>query len=529
MLTAPTEATSPPPAQPRRRSPELLDVLAVIAVMAGVVLRVWPRPALWLDEAQSVAIARLPLADLPEALRTDGAPPLYYALLHGWMQLFGTGDWAVRALSVVASLLTLPVLAVAARRHGGRAAAAPAVILLATNPFAIRYATETRMYALVALECAIGLVLVPRALERPTLGRLAPVALLTAALLYTHYWSVYLLGAVVIVLAASAYSRRGRPERAAPRRVLAAIAAGGLLWLPWLPSFRYQAQHTGTPWAARPNLWNLLDVVPSLGAGSGRGGGLIAFVLTVLVLLALFGRAVDGRRTELDWRARPHSRGLVGVLVLVPSLALLGGFLSGSAFVTRYLSAVFPVLVLLTALGLITLGSVRARAAVLVLASVICLGVAVGESQDDRTPARQLAAELASRAGPDDVVVTCPDQVGPALSRELQGTPVADLDQGSYPLWLDPARVNWIDYEQRHLESEPFRFAAEAVARAGDGAVWLVWSPGYPPTEQSCTALRGALSRLRPGEEAVARDRPGAHLDHAGLLRYPADPAPFTR
>ena len=56
-------------------------------------------PLLWLDEALSVNIARLPLGDIPGALRHDGAPPLYYVLLHLWMRVFGTGDGAVRALA----------------------------------------------------------------------------------------------------------------------------------------------------------------------------------------------------------------------------------------------------------------------------------------------------------------------------------------------------------------------------------------------------------------------------------------------
>src|SRR3954463_670603 len=69
------------------------------AVAAGGVLRFWVRSDLWLDEALSVNIARLPVRAIPGAPRHDGAPPLYYVLLHFWMRLFGAGDFAVRALS----------------------------------------------------------------------------------------------------------------------------------------------------------------------------------------------------------------------------------------------------------------------------------------------------------------------------------------------------------------------------------------------------------------------------------------------
>ena len=131
---------------PRTATGRWLGWLAVAgAVGLGVALRAWTRSDLWLDEALSVNIARLPPGELFEALRHDGHPPLYYLLLHGWIEVFGDGDEAVRSLSAVLSVATLPVAWVAGRRYGGRVAAVATVVLLATSPFAVRYATEARM------------------------------------------------------------------------------------------------------------------------------------------------------------------------------------------------------------------------------------------------------------------------------------------------------------------------------------------------------------------------------------------------
>ena len=44
---------------------------------------------MWLDEAQTVNIASFPLRSIAGELRLDGAPPLYYYLLHVWMGVFG--------------------------------------------------------------------------------------------------------------------------------------------------------------------------------------------------------------------------------------------------------------------------------------------------------------------------------------------------------------------------------------------------------------------------------------------------------
>src|SRR3954467_8532121 len=89
---------------PRRRlAPKWMLAFGMV-VAAGIVLRFVTRSDLWLDEALSVNIARLPFSRPAEALKHDGAPPLYYLLLHLWTDVFGTSDLAVRSLSGVISL-----------------------------------------------------------------------------------------------------------------------------------------------------------------------------------------------------------------------------------------------------------------------------------------------------------------------------------------------------------------------------------------------------------------------------------------
>ncbi|MDA8343537.1 MAG: glycosyltransferase family 39 protein, partial [Actinomycetota bacterium] len=176
------------------RSRPLVVAALVVVAAAALVLRFWTRSDLWLDEALTVDIARQPLHELPTYLRRDGAPPLYYALLHVWMGMFGTSDLAVRSLSGVVGVVTVPCAWLAGRRIGGTTAAWAAALLVATSPFAVRYDTETRMYALVALLTVLGFLALARTLDRPRPGNLAAVAVVTAALLYSHYWSLYLLG-----------------------------------------------------------------------------------------------------------------------------------------------------------------------------------------------------------------------------------------------------------------------------------------------------------------------------------------------
>ncbi len=81
-------------------------------------------------------------------------------MLHGWMQVVGTTDVAVRALSGVLSLASLPLVWLIGRRIGGVPLAWIATGALAMSPFALRYATENRMYSLVGLLVLAGWLLV---------------------------------------------------------------------------------------------------------------------------------------------------------------------------------------------------------------------------------------------------------------------------------------------------------------------------------------------------------------------------------
>ena len=105
-----------PPA--RTLEKPLVVALGGAVLVVSVVLRFWTPSPMWLDEALTVNIAREPLRAIPHLLRDDGAPPLYYVLLHFWMKVFGTGDLGARSLSGVIGVLTLPAAWLAGYRVG---------------------------------------------------------------------------------------------------------------------------------------------------------------------------------------------------------------------------------------------------------------------------------------------------------------------------------------------------------------------------------------------------------------------------
>src|ERR1700761_3708563 len=103
----------------------------------------------WVDEGISVGISSHPLSQLPHLLREDGSPPLYYALLHVWMQAFGHGEVATHWLSEIFALIAVPVAYWGGASLFGRRAGAYAAVLAAGVPFLTSYAQETRMDSLL--------------------------------------------------------------------------------------------------------------------------------------------------------------------------------------------------------------------------------------------------------------------------------------------------------------------------------------------------------------------------------------------
>jgi hypothetical protein len=482
----------------RLRVVALVGVVFIVA--AGLLLRFWTRSGLWFDEALTIDVARLPLHELPTRLKHDGAPPLYYVLMHFWIRLFGQSNVAVRSLSGGLAVLTLPVAWLCGKRYGGRAEAWTMLVLLASAPFAVYYATEARMYALVILLTGLGFLALQRAVAAPRPGNLVATALVTAALLYTQYWSLYLVGVVALWLVISIVRSRHRehPEEA-PWPALIAVGVGCLLFVPWLPIFLYQSKHTGTPWAAPPNFSAVINAVTGFADNQGstlttatNQGRLLAIIYFAMLALALFGVGKTDRVVELDLHTRPRARGMTFVVVGTLFAAIAGGILTASAFSPRYAAVVFLPLLLLVALGTTTLLSPRVRLVVVALAAAAGLVSSAQNVTTQRTQATSVAAVINAQARPGDVIGFCPDQLGPAVYRQVHNP--SQYHMITFPRETGPAIVNWVDYSQAVHAASPRAYSDLLIARAGKGHhIWLVWEPNYQTYGIRCETIASDL------------------------------------
>lgn len=505
------------------RNLAIAGVALVVAI--GVVLRFWTRSALWLDEALTVDIAKLPLHKLHAALRQDGAPPLYYVLLHFWMKVFGDSDLGVRSLSGVISVITLPVAWLAGRTYG-RHSAWGVLVLVASAPFAIYYGTESRMYSLVMLLTALGFLALIRAMRTPRPGNLIAVAVVIAALLYTQYWALYLVVSLAVWLLWQ--GRKGQPDptqRTNARWTFGALAVGCLCFVPWLPTFLFQSRHTGTPWAAPGNfgaivsaLTGFTDNQATLSTAGSNQGRLLAIIYLVLAFLAVFGIARDRWHIDLDLHTRPRARPVTFVVFATLVIAVSGGLLTKSGYSNRYASVVFIPFLVLVVMGAMTLRDPRARAVAFAVAALAGLAVGTENINTQRTQATAVAAVLAVQGRPGDVVAYCPDQLGPAVYRLTSG---GGYRQIAYPRSNGPAIIDWVDYKAAVQKTKPSTFVHEVQAEAGSHSIWLVWASGYQGYGTRCESIATQLleSRGYGGHQWVTQ-KPNKYYEPMDLTAF---------
>ncbi len=510
------EETVAPEAPPR--SPLEITVLSISAVVLGVGLRFASRSSLWLDEALTVNIAGLPIGSIGEALRHDGHPPLFYVLLHGWMQVFGEGDFAVRALPGVFGLLALPLAFIIGRRRGGMVLAWLTTAVVAVSPFAVRYSDEARMYSLVMLLVLVGMVLLDDMVRLHRTGpvRVLGLALTTAALLYTQYWALWICAAVGLLMLWRIRRPTDPEDRAASIRVVIAMVSGLVLFIPWIPTMLYQSAHTATPWASamRPTAvvsWTLCV----FSFGDYADSAIFASVLVILILLALFGRARSTRSIEVSSTSRRQVRFEALVVLLVLLISTVTSLAANAAYAPRYAAVYFPLVALIAAAGITRFVSRPGRFLVALVVLLPMLAGSVLSARESRSQSGEIGAAVDAAAAPGDLVLYCPDQLGPSTTREIHS---AGLRQISYPSG-GPEFVDWVDYADRNDAADPRAFALDALAMASDKAIFLVWNGEYRTFDGDCETIAGVLGAARPGEVLVEGDG-ATHFEHATLIRY---------
>jgi mannosyltransferase len=386
-----------------RRVAPWLPLLALTVLAAALRFSTLGRQSLWYDEAFTPVHVLHPSlgATLHAVVHTENTPPLWYVLEWGVSRVLGTGAVALRLLSALAGVATVPVAWAIGRELSSRRAALACAAIVAVNPLFVWYSQEARAYSLFVLLVALAMFYFVRVAREPATGNrrsadLVGFAVTGSLALLSHYFAVFLLAPMVLWLALDPARRRA---------ALGAIGALGVVCLALLPLISAQGGH-GTQWIGRWALSSRLQAIPQyyLTGYSGAPLGHGVELLVALPILAGLGfglwRVLTPREERGALMALVVAAG--GILLPIVLVALGQDYLAPRNLV----AAMIPV----TAVIAVVVTARRTGRAGLVLAGVIAGALLVITLDVNLSPRlqrgnwRDVAAVL--RRGPLDRVIT---------------------------------------------------------------------------------------------------------------------------
>ena len=320
------------------------------------------RQSFWEDEGASWYFAHGGLGGLAHAVwRNDPNMTLYYVLLHLWLHA-GLGDTeaAIRALSAIFAILTVPLVYLLGSRLFGPWAGAVAAVLFAANSFVVEYAQQARSYALVTFLVTLSSYLFVIELERPSRRSRVGYVLASACAVYAQFFAAWVLIAQGVLLVA----RGRRPSTRNRWR-----ASFGMILILCLPAAGQilRFRHGTIDWIPPPTVSRFGGTLDLLAGGNW-----------MLLVLALAATGYAGLHAYRSGRNRWQTE-FVLIWLVLPVVAVFGLSYVTPLLVARYLIVVVPALSLATGAGIVALAEDRRLAIAAVAASLGLLALSAVE------------------------------------------------------------------------------------------------------------------------------------------------------
>lgn len=474
---------------PRRK--RLLALLGI--TLTGVSLRLYNLGAqsLYGDELYSISRASLPISEvLTVPLSVDSHPPLYYAMLHYWMEAVGNSTFDVRALTVCLSAATLVGLYWLGTELYDDRVGLLAALLYSVSTFYIHFGRVARMYSLLTLATILSWYGFVRLRRKHPQNSIFYV-LATTLLVYTHVYGLFVIAAQNAYVALSE-TRNG----VSWRQWLSVQAVLGVIATPWLSMLLMRVLNLGNQasnaelvsWIPMPD--GMRSIIKTLSRYVGypvhypflqgtpdapltelinpwtlswQLSALLVAVYAVCAALAVISFKSDG---EYEIANLPEA-GQLSLLFLTPILVpFVLSYVVTPVYWTRYTIPASIGFVLLVAKGILSINTKRRRSALLafiLVSSAFTGGVYYTQSsvEDWEGSAHCLAAGAES----DDLVVYQPAWIQPRM--DYYGE--VDFAQQTLPPSESLTQQDLNDlrgYSQGHDE------------------IWLLrYHPGEPPSE----------------------------------------------
>lgn len=237
-------------------------IILIIIVLCGALLRLYMigESSLWLDEAFSVSAASKPVPEIISRSEIDPHPPLYLLILHFWMGAFGNSEAAIRTLSALFGIATIPLIYLFTSKYYGKSTGLICALLVAFSIFHIHHSRDARAYSLLAFSslCSFFFFL---NIERGWWFK-AGYVLSTLLMLNTHNYSVFYVIAQNLLMAIKIIRKR-----ASVWRWIGLQSATLLLYIPTAFLVTRQMGSLFYIWVPKPSLNSIAELIDTYSGG----------------------------------------------------------------------------------------------------------------------------------------------------------------------------------------------------------------------------------------------------------------------
>ncbi|MBR5305084.1 MAG: glycosyltransferase family 39 protein [Candidatus Gastranaerophilales bacterium] len=348
-------------------------VILIIILILGFLLRLWNlnKPeGLWNDEyiTYSIAMLKFPF-DFFEGIKTNCHAPLHYFYLKVWMAIFKNSDFMLRFSSLVPNLLGCLVMYhvgknYQTKNHSIQIGLACATIS-AISSFLIYFSQEVRIYSLIFLLSSLVLLYSIKMYEYPSKKHAWWLTLWSVLLILEH--TIGFVFVIFNIFGLIAF----RPKKKKDTDLFKPIVAGLCLCLPLIPFlFRIFAHPTYfSQWWA-PFSWSkicfyftdlfspvLKNITNSPSSFYNQiihndviniGFIMFALVPVLIALIMIIRSNIDTKRINKYFLCVFFATFLT---ILITSIA------GKIVFLTKYLTELYPILILMFAIGWAQLNS----------------------------------------------------------------------------------------------------------------------------------------------------------------------------
>jgi mannosyltransferase len=330
-----------------RAVPAWASVAVPCALAAALVLYQLANRSLWLDEAASVSIASQHGLALWHAIAHDGGNMLaYYLFLHVLIGAFGDAAAVIRLPSVVATVMTVALVCLIARRMLDRRGVLAAGLLAAVSLPVVFWGQDARAYAPMMTFIAASF--------------LAFIELVDGDGARTRWWWAAYVGSTALaaymsfiaLLVVPAQLVAWLSHRRRPRAVLTAVAAIGACSVP----LAVLAERRGSGqlfWVAGPT-WKGIGQMARWLTSAGMPPNFHPTATTVATLAVSLAALAAVALAVIGSRRRSWVPLLIAAWLVVPVLLSVGESLAGQPILLYRNSLVaLPTVALLLAWGLV--------------------------------------------------------------------------------------------------------------------------------------------------------------------------------